>query len=706
MNDIKHIKFADGNDSTVYLKLSRKDTAKTNLKFTDSNVNVLYPTTISDSVKQINLSAPGYEGTQEITATYTGQDSGKQTYTAGKLEVVTYDNGTATHNVVIVPVNGAQLNGSSTGLLQAALNNVYAQACETFAVSLGPSLTFSGTSFDANPSDAVSYTDDMSALIENLKDTLSGTYNADNFYLFVLGKYSVDKAGIMPFNQNFGFIFVDNQSGTALERTIAHEIGHGAFGLLHTFHTYDNEVQLDSMTTDNLMDYAGGTHLFKYQWDEIHEPVCYTETCYGTGTTGEDAAYRSVFYASTNGNINTFDNSSGNYLTFFTPAGKPISFKKNEVKNLMFGSKFCPDIPTQLSNQANISSDVTSKSSTVITCINSPSYVLTNFNYNGDNYIGVINSGSFTGYCKENDINQYYNDTYSPSQTNIIKIFYQVQGSFSGTTMLSYTTTNIYVSLKNLNYVYVGGHYRGTGSLICSKCNNYWCKGKCDDICTHCQMPKAFCYCTYACICPEDNICGNNRFIGAIGVPKFENGELSILKFKYGGDDKENIKFDMAHVIEYNRRMIANGTGKDWGELTEFIDKMAEYGEKFSDENTALNTACKNYLNIRNNWATLSSTLSIIDKINNAQYSEALVDVLVAYVPYLSIFKTIIDLPYNENVNNWLINEANNQKTLTNNIDELNSLDNIISLANQRISEIQGQIENDKHSLLCTCVKH
>jgi predicted chitinase len=221
-----------------------------------------------------------------VDFTYTS----KQLYTAGKLEVVAYDNGTATHNVVIVLVNGAQLSGSGTGLLQAALNNVYGQACETFAVSLGPSLTFSGTSFDANPSDAVSYTDDMSALIENLKDTLSGTYNADNFYLFVLSKYSVNKAGIMPFNQNFGFIFVDNQTGTALERTIAHEIGHGAFGLLHTFHTYDHEVQLDSMTTDNLMDYAGGTHLFKYQWDEIHEPVCYTETCFGTGTTAGDAA--------------------------------------------------------------------------------------------------------------------------------------------------------------------------------------------------------------------------------------------------------------------------------------------------------------------------------------------------------------------------------------------------------------------------------
>jgi hypothetical protein len=130
----------------------------------------------------------------------------------------------------------------------------------------------------------------MDSLVETFKNTSGSGYDANTFYLFLLNHCAAPvKNAIMPFNQNFGFIFTDNP-GASVERTIAHELGHGAFGLLHTFRTYGNEPQLDSAKTDNLMDYADGTHLFKYQWDEIHEPVCYTETCFGTGTTGEDVS--------------------------------------------------------------------------------------------------------------------------------------------------------------------------------------------------------------------------------------------------------------------------------------------------------------------------------------------------------------------------------------------------------------------------------
>ncbi len=136
------------------------------------------------------------------------------------------------------------------------------------------------------------YTDDMVGLINAFKaDSASNKYNESNYYLFLLNNGTESaKLGIMPYNQPFGFIFTGGQSGDALNRTIAHELGHGAFGLLHTFHTFGHEKQLDSAKTDNLMDYAGGTRLFKYQWDEIHYPAYYTETIFGTGTTGADAA--------------------------------------------------------------------------------------------------------------------------------------------------------------------------------------------------------------------------------------------------------------------------------------------------------------------------------------------------------------------------------------------------------------------------------
>ncbi len=51
---------------------------------------------------------------------------------------------------------------------------------------------------------------------------------------------------------------------------MAHELGHGAFTLKHIFEQYP---AISESSTDNLMDYAGGTQLLKYQWDQIHNPV-------------------------------------------------------------------------------------------------------------------------------------------------------------------------------------------------------------------------------------------------------------------------------------------------------------------------------------------------------------------------------------------------------------------------------------------------
>ncbi|MEL6971742.1 MAG: hypothetical protein AAFO02_16365, partial [Bacteroidota bacterium] len=59
--------------------------------------------------------------------------------------------------------------------------------------------------------------------------------------------------------------------GPDLTRTIAHELAHGAYVLKHTFEEYASE--LPQGTTNNLMDYASGTRLYKWQWDLIHNPV-------------------------------------------------------------------------------------------------------------------------------------------------------------------------------------------------------------------------------------------------------------------------------------------------------------------------------------------------------------------------------------------------------------------------------------------------
>jgi Zn-dependent peptidase ImmA (M78 family) len=73
------------------------------------------------------------------------------------------------------------------------------------------------------------------ALIKAFKD--SETINKKALYLFFIKENTThsDIKGHMPFNRQFGFIYAANQSITELTRTMAHELGHAAFRLKHTF---------------------------------------------------------------------------------------------------------------------------------------------------------------------------------------------------------------------------------------------------------------------------------------------------------------------------------------------------------------------------------------------------------------------------------------------------------------------------------------
>ena len=115
------------------------------------------------------------------------------------------------------------------------------------------------------------YSNDEKAAINALTDA-----NDDTYYLFLVKNVTKLEAdgnntvvsGYMPVGYQHGFIF--EQFDVA--RAIAHELGHGAFSLHHTFST-ENKYVASQGTTTNLMDYNGTTtDLYKYQWDYIHNP--------------------------------------------------------------------------------------------------------------------------------------------------------------------------------------------------------------------------------------------------------------------------------------------------------------------------------------------------------------------------------------------------------------------------------------------------
>jgi predicted chitinase len=74
-----------------------------------------------------------------------------------------------------------------------------------------------------------------------------------------------DIGGYMPLQRQAGFIY-----DLPNNELIAHELGHGAFNLWHTFSS-DGFIAAQG-STDNLMDYKGGTDLWMHQWKKVLDP--------------------------------------------------------------------------------------------------------------------------------------------------------------------------------------------------------------------------------------------------------------------------------------------------------------------------------------------------------------------------------------------------------------------------------------------------
>ncbi|GEM_PF-1578321 len=184
---------------------------------------------------------------------------------AGKLNLMSFDE--QAKKLYIVPVNGATLPNVTE--LQNLLNRIYAQAVTRWEVVKMDSIrvTFPNGGMTHGGSSAISvYNDDQKAVISKFKEI--DNFESNAFYLFfvdnVKGKTG-DVAGFMPLQRQAGFIY-DSPNMFV----IAHELAHGTFNLRHTFSP--EELIATENTTQNLMDYKGGSDLWKHQWELIRDP--------------------------------------------------------------------------------------------------------------------------------------------------------------------------------------------------------------------------------------------------------------------------------------------------------------------------------------------------------------------------------------------------------------------------------------------------
>ncbi len=186
---------------------------------------------------------------------------------AGKLNIKSYDE--QSKKLFIVPVNGAKTPTAAD--LQNTLNKIYSQAVTKWEVVKLDDLkdvTFENGDMTHGGSSAITvYNKDQKALVNRFIEA-GNSLESNAYYLFFVENVQFKEssiAGYMPLQRQIGFIY-ENPS----LNTVAHELGHGAFNLFHTFST-DNYIAAEH-STQNLMDYKGGKELWKHQWDLIHNP--------------------------------------------------------------------------------------------------------------------------------------------------------------------------------------------------------------------------------------------------------------------------------------------------------------------------------------------------------------------------------------------------------------------------------------------------
>ena len=266
------------------------------------------------------------DGMQEsVVALYTPSDTTKKEQVLGKLNVITYNQ--IDKHVVIVPVNGNTFDKFGTvAILQDSLNKIYNQGIVNWTVELKAGITVEGISpFEDGGTGLLSnFTSHMKKVINAYKENTT----PDTYYLFLVSNpQDPSTLGVMPRSKEYGFIFADKHSTLPeVARTIAHELGHGAFNLHHTF--MEPNYTITKGTTDNLMDYPAGPKLYKYQWDKIRYPDIVV------GIFESDEESKDI---STNDIPISLINSDTATFNFITPSGKKITLPKGAVSTFRYG---------------------------------------------------------------------------------------------------------------------------------------------------------------------------------------------------------------------------------------------------------------------------------------------------------------------------------------------------------------------------------
>lgn len=233
-----------------------------NMKFRTSTLDLEPMAGQQDNEKHLSVIGKAHGDVDVIEAYQTIEEEN----VAGRINVISYEKIYKT--LEIVPVNGASIGDINT--IGDRINRIFQQAAVEWKVEaaepfmVDPKLL---ENFDEGESGMLaSFPDKMQQFNREFKR--SRPVDKETYYIFVINEGSASLSGFMPFKRQFGYVFTKNTNYT--NKTIAHELAHGAFRLRHTF---SSAYGIPQRSTDNLMDYNGDEdRLKKFQWDLIHDP--------------------------------------------------------------------------------------------------------------------------------------------------------------------------------------------------------------------------------------------------------------------------------------------------------------------------------------------------------------------------------------------------------------------------------------------------
>lgn len=225
-------------------------------------------TTWSGNTVSLSLTKQFEFGKTAILATVKPADSTGNYDVAGTADL--WHMSAKTVNVTVVPINGSSTGTASQ--IQTELNTIYEKVGISFNVDLKNNFEVPANEWDIGPTTGSldvgdsgvfsNYSAEENAIKNYYKD--NHTIEDDEYYMFVFNNIPIvnedpskNTQGFMPLKRQYGFVF--NNSIT----TMAHELGHGVFGLEH--YTEDG--------TDNFLmheENASGTILPHMDWQTIH----------------------------------------------------------------------------------------------------------------------------------------------------------------------------------------------------------------------------------------------------------------------------------------------------------------------------------------------------------------------------------------------------------------------------------------------------